>query len=278
VVVAVPYNLITPPGAGGGTIGQAFSESGDTGRTVVANVAGAWIPTYAQVSPRALSDIVAQRGGLDVDLASAQELGKRMVGPGPTRLSGSQVVDYLESATGNERNLRWEEVLQALFTGAIPVPDDADTNDAGQAASALEAAQGATVAELPTEVAEGPYRKVNVLLMEEGMQDLFGVRSGERVNVSIFVGVDRPGLSERATEALVPRGFHIAGYQDTKGLDKGRVSDETVIYYHGDEMEDPARRVQQALGLGKVVLSELDSGVANIDVTLGKDYAASLGG
>jgi hypothetical protein len=278
VVAAVPYNLLTPPGAGGGTIGQAFSESGATGRSVVANVSGTWVPVYAQINMRALSDIVAGRGGITLDLGRAVDLGKKMVGPGPTRLSGPQVAAYLEGATGNERNLRWEEVLQELFAGQIPLPQDAETNDATSVEEALTAAEGADVTELPTQVAEGPYRKVDAALMEQGMADLFGIRGGRRTAVSVFLGVDRPGLSERVTEALVPKGFQIAGYQDTKGLDKGRVSENTTIYYYGEDLADEARRVQEALGVGNVVLSELDSGVANIDVTVGKDYAASLEG
>lgn len=278
VVAWVPGNLLTPSGSGGGSVSHSFAESAAIGRTVLSNVTGTWISDYAQIEPSALADIVSARSGLTIDLPAAMELGKRMVGPGPTRLAGPQVVAYLREASGDERDLRWSEVLAALFDEDVPLPGDAESNDADAVAEILAGATGAEVAELPTVAAEGPYRRVDAELMRRGMRDLFGVEGEDRVEVILFLGIDRPGLAERATQVLVPKGFHVAGYQRVRGLDKGRVRQATVISYYGDDLRDEAERIRQALGVGKVVLSEIGSGVGNISVMLGKDYAASLGG
>lgn len=275
VIVAVPYNLLTTvPGSGTGTVGWAVGQSGSFGRTVVANLLGAWIPHYVSISMDELSALITQRGGLSLNFPRAVRSGLTTLGPGPVKLLGPQVVQYLQDSRGGERNYRWEQILEALFAkGSFPLSGSAESDNLDAARAALAAAKGAVISEFPSTPGNAGYRVAEPSITGQMLADTFGIRQELPELVTLLNGVDRPSLAQEVTAQLVPAGFRVSVYGDARGTNH----QSTVIYASDPETVPAAMKLRDTLGVGRVLLTKQQSGLSDITVIVGKDYLG-LGG
>jgi len=269
-IVAVPYNLLTTmPGAGLGSVALAVRQSGALGRTVVANLLGAWIPHYVSISMDELSTLITQRGGITLDFTRAVRSGGATIGPGPVKLLGPQVATYLSESKGGERNYRWEQVLEALFKqGSIPLSDAAQSDDLDAARASLAAAKGAVVSEFPSSPGNAGYRDADPENTSQMLASTFGIRKGLPEPVTLLIGVDRPTLAQAVTSELVPAGFRVSVYGDSRGMNH----EKSLIYVTNQEAVPFAMKIKEALGVGRVLLSKQGSGLSDVTVIVGKDY------
>ena len=274
-IVAVPYELLTTmPGPGTDSVGWAVGQSGSFGRTVVANLLGAWIPNYVSISMDELSALITQRGGLSLDLPRAIRSGGTTLGPGPVKLLGPQVATYLQEARGGGRNYRWEKVLEALFKrGSVPLSGSAESDDLDAARASLVAARGAVVGEFPSTPGDAGYRDSDPAATSRMLADTFGIRLEPPEPVTLLNGIDRPTLAQDVTSELIPAGFRVIVYGDARGVHH----QATLIYVTNQETVPYAMKLKEVLGVGRVLLSKQQSGLSDITVIVGKDYLA-LGG
>lgn len=274
-IVAVPYNLLTTmPGAGLGSVALAVRQSGALGRTVIANLLGAWIPHYVSITTDELSSLITQRGGITLNFTRAVRSGDDTLGPGPMKLPGPKVVLYMTESRGGERNYRWEQVLQALFKeGSIPLSKDAQSDDLAAAGAVLAAAKGAIVSEFPSSPGNAGYRDADPETTSQMLAGTFGIRLGLPEPVTLLNGIDRPALAQAVTSELVPAGFRVTVYGDARGMHH----QQSLIYVTNQDAVAFAAKIKEALGVGRVLLSKQQSGLSDITVIVGKDYLA-LGG
>lgn len=274
LIMTMPNDLLTEiPGAGTATVSAAVRQSAEYGRTAISNLIGVWIPEYVDLDEAQLSKIVDQAGGLEVSLPKIVKLNGNSIGPGPTQLSGKQVLKYLEAADGRERDRRWGMVLSALFAEGFQVPKGAGTEEG---AARLEGATGAPVTEFPTIVAQGGYLNDDPAVTSVVLRSTYGIDLGEPAPVILFIGVERPNLAQEVTARIVPEGYRVVSYQTTRPLDRGVAQEITKIYATSDAVEQ-ARQLKDSLGVGKVFLSKQASGLADITVIVGKNYLANIG-
>jgi len=273
VVVALPFNLLADlPGTGSGTVAASVRESSDFARAAVSNLLGAWIPHYAEMDMQMLSDVVEQQGGITLDLPRVVRVSDVMMGPGPTVFSGPEVEAYLQEATSGERNARWEQVLAVLFHEGFTLPNDAVSDDPIAVRESLRSAKRAAVIEFPSTLSQGGYRVANDETTQEMLASTFGVSGTLPVHVILLSGLDRPVLATAATVDLVPAGFRVVAYGEARGLHH-----QTTLVYAGSEESVPdARRIVEALGVGRVYTTKQQSGLADLRVVVGRDYLDSV--
>ena len=96
--VIVPPNLtFVMPGAGEMNSDRIQDLPGEEMRLGVSNIGGAWDGHYATIDLERFGGVVDRLGGLTVDLSDVYPAGAEALGPGPTRLSGAQVVSLLRT-------------------------------------------------------------------------------------------------------------------------------------------------------------------------------------
>ena len=274
LVMTLPNKLLTEiPGKGTATVSTAVKKSAEYGRTAISNLMGVWVPEYVDIVPSQLVRLVDSAGGLELNLPKVVKLNGRSIGPGPTELSGEQVLKYLEDSEGRERDQRWGIVLNAMFANGFRVPKGAGSDEA---VARFEDAQGAAVTEFPTIVAQGGYLNDDPAVTSVTLRSTYGIDTGEPEPVILFIGVDRPNLAQEVTARIVPDGYRVVSYQTSRSLDRGVPQDLTKIYTTEDAVEQ-ARELQDSLGVGKVFLSKQSSGLADITVIVGKNYLADIG-
>jgi len=274
LVMTMPNKLLTEiPGAGTATVSTAVKKSAEYGRTAISNLMGVWVPEYVDITEGQLTKLVDSAGGLEINLPKVVKLNGHSIGPGPTELSGKQVLKYLNDSDGRERDNRWGLVLNAMFAQGFRVPKGAGT---AESTARFEDAKGAAVTEFPTIVAQGGYLNDDPAVTSVALRSTYGIDTGEPEPVILFIGVDRQNLAQEVTASIVPDGYRVVSYQTTRSLDRGVPQELTKIYTTSDAVEQ-ARKLQDSLGVGKVFLSKQSSGLADITVIVGKNYLADIG-
>jgi hypothetical protein len=268
-VTIEPGTTIVVPGQGETVVEDLAALEGDSVRIGVSNAIGAWIPQYLVLDLDGLSTIVDRAGGLRVNLPEAIPLKGDVVGPGETLLTGPQVVAYL-ARPGADPGLRWRTVVEALLTQVptITTDDVLDSDDAADAIASWNAAKGAGVETLPTEVV---LATVSVLLQPDAdllVQERFGTTAPIRTLVQN--GSGEPGVGEDVARLLIPEGFRIVLSQNAEDFDH----DVTQVIASDDDSVEAARAAQEALGVGLVEVAQVPSGVAEVTIVVGKDFEA----
>jgi hypothetical protein len=215
-----------------------------------------------------LSTLIDDLGGVTVELDAVTNVGDAELGPGGVRLLGAEAVAYLNSATPEDRSLRWETLLQGLMGAA---PDRAAWAAlAGPAhpgaASVFEASLGADVFELPTVVSD-----LGTSSDTGGVADLVASRfplGGQLVKVIVLTGVSRPGVVRDVIGHIAPAGYWVVASQTAS---ERRVGATEIVA--GDEgfLED-ANTVRDVLGVGRVYVGTQPTGVADVTIVVGEDY------
>jgi hypothetical protein len=265
-LVLPPEMTVTMPGAGEVTTEALQDLPGASMRVGVSNVDGAWNAQYAVIELDRFGAIVDRLGGLSVDLEDAYTVGATLVGPGTTQLSGQQTVALLNE-NADDTGARWASVLSA-FLAAKPTlsPTDlADTDDPQTAAQVLGAG-GAHVEMAPTQVVGGSLLIPAQPSFDDLMSQIFGTPVPLRVDV--LNGNGEPGVGEAVGAQLIPAGFRVVLSENADTFDH----QTTDIVADGTENEQAAQTAKDALGVGKVIVSSIASGLADVTVTVGSDY------
>jgi len=265
---SVPFDLtLTVPGQGDVMAAEVADLDADTVRVAVSNTFGAWAEHVAVLGLDGLSAVVDRGGGLRVHVPGFYVTAAGDLGPGPMRLSGAQVVALLElDVEGGEA--RWGSVVQALLQTRVRIgeADLAGSDGLVGVRRVLRAARGAASAAFPTTSVAGSVTVPLQPDLDRAVAQRFGFAPA--VPVIVQNGVGAPGLGQDVAAALLPLGFRVVLTQnaDVFGYERTR-----VIANGGGAVAD-ARRIRDALGVGRVGVSQVPSGIGDITIIVGEDF------
>lgn len=269
-ILPVTSNILAAlPQAGSGTLAEALAVSGAFARLGISNVLGTWIDHYVVIDTRALGKIVSDQGGLTVNLPPGARLANRIYPGGATVLTGSQVVEYLTAAKGDERALRWREVLAPLFASGLSLNGVrvVGSDDERASVAALAGAKAPEFAEIPTLPGEGGLLRPDDQGIRNMLATSFGVDRPIPFGVIVLNGTRRPVAADSVAEKLVPAGYRVTAFGPARGINH-----QTTLVIASDEDSLPqAERMLKILGVGKVFLGGPQSGIGDITVVIGKD-------
>jgi LytR cell envelope-related transcriptional attenuator len=269
--MGVPQGLtLEVPGAGPLTTRRVAALPGDGLQVALSNVVGAWAEHYGVTDLEHLAILVDRNDGLRVELPEEVTLGDDVLGPGDVRMTGAQVIEYLGEENQNTFT-RWEVVLAGLMASPPQLePEDlTETDDVAGVQATLNGAEGGHIETLPVQVAAATIRVPKYSELDELMADRFGVK---RLPVPVIVqnAVGTAGVGEEVGRLIIGRGFRITLSQNAETFDQ----DETQIVALGEENLTDARRVRASLGVGRIAVSQVASGIGDVQIIVGKDFTA----
>jgi LytR cell envelope-related transcriptional attenuator len=265
---SVPFDLmLTVPGQGEATAREVASLDPATIRVALSNTFGAWASHVAVLDLAGLARAVDRAGGLRVRVPGFYVTDEGNLGPGAKELTGAQVVALLQ--VGEEgAEARWSSVVQALLRRPVGLGegDLAETDGLAGVRRVLRGARGAALATFPTTTVAGTVTVPLQPDLDRAVAAAFGVRTP--VPVIVENGVGTPGLGEDIAAALLPLGFRVVLSQnaDLFGYERTRV------VANSDDAIGDAHRIREALGVGRVRLSQVPSGIGDITIVVGEDF------
>jgi hypothetical protein len=270
-VFAIPPELsLELVGRGSSSTADLAALPGDEMRVALANALGAWIDHYGVTDLERLAAIVDHMGGLAVSLPARVTLAGEAVGPGSTTLVGPEVAEFL-TVGGPNAFTRWETVLAGLMRTppALIAGDLLESDEDTAAADVLIAATGADLATFPTELVVGTVRVPAFEELDALVAGLFG-RDSPPVPVVVLNGNGEPGVGADIAAELVPRGFRIVISRNAESFGH----EVTEVIADGGELVPAAEEVVEALGVGRVEVSGVPSGLGDITIVVGRDYSS----
>jgi hypothetical protein len=267
-IVLPPSLSFTAPGQGDVTAADVAAFPGDSMRVAVSNAMGAWASHYGVLDLSGLGRIVEGAGGIEVDLAEPEVAGPNVLGPGLVRLDGPEVITFLSTAERNAAVERFILVLGGVLeTGPRPTGQDLlATDDVAGLGSLLRAARGADVTIPPVRQVAGTVTVPDQPAFDEYLSERFGLSPPIRAIVQN--GSGEPAIGEAVARKLIPVGFRIvlSGNAESFGHER------TDVLAEGAEHIEAARRARRALGVGRVTLSAVPSGITDITIVVGEDF------
>ena len=214
--------------------------------------------------------MVDAAGGLSSDLSQGFVLPTAVVGPGAVTLTGGQVKEMLVSTKGSEAPAAWRAVLGAWLADppALARTDVDQTDDLRGAGAVLEEARGAPVLDVPTKTVAGTAAVVDQPAFDTLVTKTFGTT--EPVPVIVQNGSGRPGIGEAVARRILPAGFRVVISENASTFGVA----VTTITANGRKHVAQARSLRRNLGVGRVRLSRVPSGVGDITVVVGEDFRA----
>jgi hypothetical protein len=264
----VPPDLtLTVPGQGEVAASSVAQLKGDSVRLAVANTFGAWAKHFARFDIDGLAAAVDRTGGIRVQVPGYYVTEAGALGPGAMRLRGEQVAALL-SVRHEGAEARWASVVQGLLRGPVRLGPGggAEPDGLGGVRRVLRGARGAGLATFPTETIGGTVVIPVQPDLDRAVDRHFGVRPP--IPVIVQNGVGMAGLGEEVAALLLPMGFRVVVSQNAEpfGLER------TTVVANGRRAIDDARRVRQALGVGRLGVSRVPSGVGDITIIVGEDF------
>jgi len=252
-VVLPPESVVTIPGQGEATVGEALELPPDQASTAAGNLLGVWVEHHAVIEDRALATMADSAGGLTI--------GDRTVdGDGVLQLLG-------EPAPGGVAGLRL--VLEALFAADVRWDSASftETDDVGAVTRTLHAAAGSRAVVLEVdEVATGVFVASTDQVIR-ALVDAFGGPVEEAIAVIVLNGNGVPGIGQSVAEHLLPGGFRVVVSENASTFDHR----ETLVVVGSADDVALGQRVRDLLGVGSVSVS-VGSGIAPVTVVVGKDF------
>ncbi len=264
----VPFDLtLTVPGQGEATAGEVAQLDGETVRVAVSNTFGAWAERYAVADLDVLAAMIDREGELRVQVPGFYATPAGDLGPGASRLSGEQVAALLRVPDeGGEA--RWASVVQALLRRPLRLGegDLIQTDGVDGVRRVLRGARGASIATFPTTSVAGSITVPSQPDLDRQIARVFGFASPVPVIVQNGVGV--AGLGEDVATVLLPLGFRVVVSQNAEPFGYER----TRVVANGDAAIADARVVRRALGVGRLGVSQVPSGIGDITIIVGEDF------
>ena len=267
VIPIRPDLTIVMPGQGETEIRDVATLPASSVRTALSNMAGVWLSHYAVMSVSDLADAITASGGLDVTLTRAFPTKAGPIGPGQVTMTGPQVRAFLTGTTDDGPE-RWEIVLTSMLADppAFAADQIDETDDADAAAEVVTGAQGAQVMDIPTVSVAGTVVVPQYRAFDQQMAQAFGTPIP--IPAIVQNGNGEPGVGESVATALIPAGFRVALSQNAQSFDV----EATDIFANGTDNEAKAKAARRALGVGRVRVSQVPSGIGDITIVVGKDY------
>jgi LytR cell envelope-related transcriptional attenuator len=266
----IPPDLtIVVPGAGEMSAADVARSPGETMRVALSNELGVWASEYLVTSVPKLANALQRAGGLSVNLPDVYATSAGVLGPGDVTLTGPQLSALLRTK-GTDGAAIWDAVL----TGLLAVPpaferrDIVATSSLDAAQAVLDASQGAETLPMPVHVVAGTASVAD----QPTLDRLVGTTWGTPRPLPVIVqnGSGAPGVGTQVGSDVIPAGFRVALSQNAQSFD---VTTTTIIA-NGAHNIPQARRVRQALGVGRVQVSQVPSGIGNVTIVVGKDFTA----
>jgi hypothetical protein len=269
--MGVPQGLtLEVPGAGPLTTRRVAALPGEGLQVALSNMVGAWAAHYAVTDLEHLAILVDRNDGLPLELPEEVTLGSDVFEPGSVRMTGAQVAEYLGAENQNTFT-RWEVVLSGLMASPPQLePEDlTETDDVAGVQATLNGAEDGLIETLPVQVAAATIRVPKYSALDELMAERFGVK---RTPVPVIVqnAAGTAGVGEEVGRLIIGRGFRITLSQNAETFDQ----DETQIVALGEDNLRDARRVHAALGVGRIAVSQVASGIGDVQIIVGKDFTA----
>jgi hypothetical protein len=266
---SLPFDLtLTVPGQGEVRAGEVAGLDAQTVRVAVSNTFGAWAEHVAVMDLEGLSSVVDRAKGIRVEVPGFYVTEAGNLGPGSARLTGDQVLALL-SLKEEGAEARWASVVQGLLRGRVRLGDEdlAETDGITGVRRVLKGARGAAIAAFPTLSVAGSVTVPMQPDLDRQVARLFGFRSP--VPVIVQNGAGAPGLGQDVAAVLLPLGFRVVLSQnaDLFGYERTR-----VVANSNRAIAD-ARRIRKALGVGRVGVSQVPSGIGDITIIVGEDFA-----
>ena len=265
---SLPFDLtMTVPGQGDVAARDVMALDAEAVRVAVSNTFGAWAGHVVVLDLDGLAAAVERSGGLRVRVPGVYETDQGRLGPGDTRLSGPQVAALL-GVEDEGGEARWASVVQALLRRPLRLAgeDISETDGLAGVRRVLRGARGATIASFPTISVAGSVLVPRQPDLDRQVARLFGY--GEPVPVIVENGAGVPGLGQDVAAALVPLGFRVVVSQNADAFGY----DRTRVVANGSAAVPDARRIREALGVGRVGVSEVPSGIGDITIIVGEDF------
>jgi hypothetical protein len=264
----IPFDLtLTVPGQGEAMAGDVADLNGETVRVAVSNTFGAWAGHFAVVDLDGLATAVDRDGGLRVQVPGFYVTEAGNLGPGASELNGEQVVALLElREEGGEA--RWASVVQALLRRPVRLGEEdvVETDGSEGVRRVLKGARGATIATFPTLSVAGSVTVPLQPDLDRQVARTFGFASP--VPVIVQNGVGLAGLGQDVAAVLLPLGFRVVLSQNAEPFG----FEHTRVVANGVGAIGDARRVREALGVGRVGVSQVPSGIGDITIIVGEDF------
>ncbi len=269
--MGVPQGLtLEVPGAGELSTRRVAALPGTGVQVALSNVVGAWAEHYGVTDLQHVSALFDRDGGLKVELPDPVTVGNRVLGPGAVTMTGQQVADFL-GAEGQNTFTRWEIVLTAMLAAPpqLKLGDLTETDDLEGVQATLTGAKGGQLETLPVKVAAATIRVPDYDEVDQLMAERFGVK---RLPVPVIVqnAAGTAGIGEEIGRLLIPKGFRVTLSQNA--VDFGQ--QVTQIAALGEENLSSARRARGALGVGRIAVSQVASGIGDVQIVVGKDFTA----
>ena len=253
--VEIPTDLpITIPGQGDGTVGEAVSQPGTTGRVAVANLLGLWIDHRAATTLDRFVAVVRRAGGITLAgrTEEAGEVRHALNGPDPAA-----------------RELAWRTLLEGLLQEGAPwrASDLVDSDDPTSAAAILGRPMDLRVHPLPITESAGGTLEPDLEATASLVHQAFEAPMRRVVPVIVLNGSGAPGIGQEVARMIIPGGFRVAVSGNASSF--GHATTVIVVAFH---RERPlAERVRDLLGVGEVVVSGPPSGLGDVTIVVGKD-------
>jgi LytR cell envelope-related transcriptional attenuator len=269
-VVAGDTTAVDLPAGAPLTVGPASATASTAVETAQA-LLNRRVGHYLISTPEQVAALAGRLGSISFDAQGSVIAGGGAVGPGQTTATGPQVLAYLTRGTGADRWTRWQEVLSGILDApARPsawttVPGTSD--DGSTTVTLLRAAHGASVVDLPTTGAPDAMR-VDVQGVDALVHTSFGASVGQLVRVIVQNGNGTPGTGARIGAILAPSGFRVVASQNASSFG---IRDTKIAAADGSFVQW-ANAAHALLGVGRVVVDERPTGIADITIIVGKDF------
>jgi hypothetical protein len=264
----VPFDLtMTVPGQGEATAAEVAGLEAHTMRVAVSNAFGVWAAHFAVLDLEGLVAAVDGSGGVEVRVPGSYATDAGPIGEGTEQLSGDQVAALLR-VRDRSGEARWAAVVQGLLRDPIDLGDEylAASSRPDGVRRVLRASTGAGLSLFPTVSVASSVLVPLQPDLDRAVARAFG--SGLPVPVIVENGVGVPGLGEDVAAVLLPEGFRVVVSQNAEPFGYER----TKVVANGAAALADARRIREALGVGRVGVSRVPSGIGDITIIVGEDF------
>jgi hypothetical protein len=260
--------MLTAPGQGETPVDTVALQGAETMRVAVSNTFGVWAEHFVVLDLQGLSAVVDRAGGIRVRLPDAVETAVGTIGPGVERLNGEQAAALL-AAPGAGGDARWAAVVQGLLASPprLERADVTSSTDLDGVRRALRRSAGAGLALFPTSTVAGSVVVPRQPDLDRQVSDAFG--GTLPVPVIVENGVGTPGLGQDVAEILLPEGFRVVVSQNAEPFGFAR----TRVVANGEDALAAARRIREALGVGRIGVSRVPSGIGDVTIVVGEDFS-----
>jgi hypothetical protein len=252
-IVVPPRAVVTIPGQGEATVGEALDLPPDQASMAAGNLLGVWVEHHAVIEDRTLASLADEVGGVEV---------------GDQTLEGDEVLAMLaEPEPGGVAGLRL--VLDSLLAADVGWAgvDFTESDDERAVTRTLDSAAGSRAVVLAVDEVASDVFVASPDQIVRALVDAFGGPAEAAIPVIVLNGNGVPGIGELVAERILPAGFRVAISENASTFDHR----ETLVVVGSSDDVALAERVRDLLGVGNVSVS-VGSGIAPVTVVIGKDF------